>query len=65
VLSAIWIEASEGQWEAAATLAHIAVANQYGSAELWSQWLELEDMRGNVETLLRLRALASAAGVRR
>ena len=29
-----------------------------------AQWLELEEMRGNTEGLLRLRALASSAGVR-
>ena len=30
-----------------------------------AQWLELEEMRGDVEIALRLRAPASAAGVRR
>jgi len=63
--SAIWLEASDDSWEAAATLAHIAVANVYGSGVLWQQWLDLEEMRGDVESLPRLRALASAAGVRR
>ena len=62
--SAIWLEASEGQWEAAATLAHVAVAAHYGDASLWQAWLELEEMRGRPEPLLRLRALASASGVR-
>lgn len=61
---AIWLEAADARWDAAATLAHVAVATHYGSAAVWQQWLDLEEMRGNVESLLRLRALASAAGVR-
>jgi len=61
---AIRLHASEGAWESASALAHVAVANHFNCAELWQQWLEIEEMRGNVETALRLRALASAAGVR-
>lgn len=34
---AIWVEAADEHWEAAATLAHIAVANHHGSATLWQQ----------------------------
>lgn len=34
---AIWVEAADEHWEAAATLAHIAVANHHGSAGLWQQ----------------------------
>mmetsp|Transcript_14913 Transcript_14913/g.33813 ORF Transcript_14913/g.33813 Transcript_14913/m.33813 type:complete len:94 (-) Transcript_14913:736-1017(-) len=64
VCSAIRLHASEGAWESASALAHVAVANHFNCAELWQQWLEIEEMRGNVETALRLRALASAAGVR-
>jgi len=61
---AIWLEAAEEQWAVASTLAHVAVATHYSSGVLWQQWLDLEEMRGNVESLFRLRALASAAGVR-
>ena len=61
---AIWLEAAEEQWAVASTLAHVAVATHYTSGVLWQQWLDLEEMRGNVESLFRLRALASAAGVR-
>uniref|UniRef100_A0A7S3W2T7 Uncharacterized protein n=1 Tax=Emiliania huxleyi TaxID=2903 RepID=A0A7S3W2T7_EMIHU len=61
---AIWNEAADAQWEAAAALAHVAVAVNYTSATLWQQWQRLEGLRENTEAQLRLRALASAAGVR-
>lgn len=35
--SAIWIEAVDEQWEAAATLAHIAVSLRFGSGAVWQQ----------------------------
>ena len=117
--SAIWMEAADERWEAAATLAHIAVSHHINHASLWqqashpaippllpflpwqllltsppssclprpeslpsalrhaappsvanhfllrrAQWVELEEMRGHKESALRLRALASSAGVR-
>uniref|UniRef100_A0A7S2GE71 Zinc-finger domain-containing protein n=1 Tax=Haptolina brevifila TaxID=156173 RepID=A0A7S2GE71_9EUKA len=34
---AIWIEASAGRWDSAATLAHIAVATHFQSGVLWRQ----------------------------
>ena len=34
---AIWLEASGEHWEAAATLAHVGVANHHGSVTLWQQ----------------------------
>mmetsp|Transcript_2898 Transcript_2898/g.8088 ORF Transcript_2898/g.8088 Transcript_2898/m.8088 type:complete len:118 (-) Transcript_2898:491-844(-) len=62
--SAVWLEASEGQWAVASTLAHVAVATHYSSGTFWQQWMEIEEMNGDIEFLFRLRALASAAGVR-
>lgn len=43
----------------------VSVARNVCTAVCVPQWLELEEMRGDVESLLRLRALASAAGVLR
>lgn len=66
-LSAIWLEASDQQWESASALTHVAVALHFSSASMWSQWVELEGLRAGStvsETQFRLRALASAAGVK-
>ena len=36
-LSAIWLEASDQQWESASALTHVAVALHFSSASMWSQ----------------------------
>ena len=61
----MWLEASLQQFEAASALAHVAVARHSFSATLWRQWVEIEGLRtGADQTQLRLRAMASAAGVK-
>jgi len=60
---AIWAEAAHGDWEAASALAHTACVKLCSHARLWHQWNKLEGFRGSVEAQLRLRALASAAGI--
>ena len=36
-VSAIWLEASDQQWESASALTHVAVALHFSSANMWSQ----------------------------